>query len=169
MIDIDIISQLIPNPITMLVQLCSTLVLFLLARKFLWASVKNFLQKRSEKMQEDLKQSENARSAAETDRQAAAEQLSQAGARSEQIIEAAVREAKVEKDSIIAQANKEAESMRKKAEEQIEAQREQMFQSLQQDIVDIAITAAGKIIQNKDGEDLDHDAVDAFVKEVSGS
>ncbi|MBQ6450420.1 MAG: hypothetical protein IJJ29_00675, partial [Solobacterium sp.] len=76
---------------------------------------------------------------------------------------------KVEKDSIIAQANKEAESMRKKAEEQIEAQREQMFQSLQQDIVDIAITAAGKIIQNKDGEDLDHDAVDAFVKEVSGS
>ena len=75
MIDIDIISQLIPNPITMLVQLCSTLVLFLLARKFLWASVKNFLQKRSEKMQEDLKQSENARAAAETDRQAAAEQL----------------------------------------------------------------------------------------------
>lgn len=169
MISVDIVEQLIPNPITMLVQLCSTLVLFLVARKFLWASVKNYLQKRSDKMQEDLIQSENARQAAETDRQAAAEQLTQAGAKSEQIIEAAVKEAKAEKDTIIAQANREAESVRKKAEEQIEAQREQMYQSLQKDIVDIAITAAGKIIKDHDGESLDHDAVDAFVKEVSGS
>ena len=30
MIDIDVIGQLLPNPITMLTQLCSTLVLFLM-------------------------------------------------------------------------------------------------------------------------------------------
>ena len=30
MIDIDIVGQLLPNPLTMIVQLCSTLVLFLL-------------------------------------------------------------------------------------------------------------------------------------------
>ena len=35
MIDVDIIGQLVPNPLTMVVQLCSTLVLFLLAKKFL--------------------------------------------------------------------------------------------------------------------------------------
>ena len=33
MIDIDVLGQLIPNPVTMLVQLCSTLVLFLLMKK----------------------------------------------------------------------------------------------------------------------------------------
>jgi len=35
MIDIDILGQLIPNPITMVVQLCSTLILFLVMKKFL--------------------------------------------------------------------------------------------------------------------------------------
>ena len=34
MIDIDVIGQLLPNPITMLTQLCSTLVLFLVIKKF---------------------------------------------------------------------------------------------------------------------------------------
>ena len=58
MIDIDILSQLIPNPITMVVQLCSTLVLFLLMKKFLWTSVQNFLGKRADKMQSDLEESE---------------------------------------------------------------------------------------------------------------
>ena len=56
MIDIDVLGQLIPNPVTMLVQLCSTLILFLLMKKFLWSSVKNFLDVRSEKMQSDLEE-----------------------------------------------------------------------------------------------------------------
>ena len=34
MITIDVIGQLIPNPMTMLAQLCSTLVLFLFVKKF---------------------------------------------------------------------------------------------------------------------------------------
>ena len=47
MIDVDITGQLIPNLLTVLVQLCSTLVLFLLAKKFLWKSVKNWLDART--------------------------------------------------------------------------------------------------------------------------
>ena len=39
MIDVDIVGQLIPNPITMLTQLLSTLILFLLMKKYLWSSV----------------------------------------------------------------------------------------------------------------------------------
>lgn len=50
MIDVDITGQLIPNLLTVLVQLCSTLVLFLLAKKFLWKSVKNWLDARADKM-----------------------------------------------------------------------------------------------------------------------
>lgn len=169
MIDIDIVGQLIPNPITMLVQLCSTLVLFLVVRHFLWDAVKNYLDTRSQKMQDDLIQSENAKQAALADRQDAAHQLSEAGTRSAQIIDAAVKEAKLEKDTILAQASKEADSMRKRAEEQIQNQRNEMYRELQNEIVEIAISAAGKIIETKDGTDIDHDAVDAFVKEVSGS
>ncbi|MEE1412007.1 MAG: ATP synthase F0 subunit B, partial [Bulleidia sp.] len=94
MIDIDIVEQLIPNPMTMLVQLCSTLVLFLLMKKFLWKSVKNFLDVRADKMQSDLAESEQAKQDALTDRQKALEELQGASARGEKIVEAAVKQAK---------------------------------------------------------------------------
>ena len=58
MIDIDVIGQLLPNPITMLTQLCSTLVLFLVIKKFLWKSITGMLDRRAEKMQEELTASE---------------------------------------------------------------------------------------------------------------
>jgi F0F1-type ATP synthase membrane subunit b/b' len=87
MIDIDVLGQLIPNPLTMLVQLCSTLVLFLLAKKFLWPSVQAYLGKRSEKMQSDLEVSEQAKQEALSDRQKALNQLNEASDKAEQIRE----------------------------------------------------------------------------------
>ncbi len=169
MIDVDIVGQLIPNPLTMVVQLCSTLVLFLLAKKFLWATVKDYLGKRTDKMQADLTECENAKQEAFDDREKAAEKLSEAAARSEEIVSAAVKEAKTEKELILAQANKEAANARQRAEEQIENKRKEMYESMQKEMVEVAMVAAEKLIQTKDSSDLDRDAIDAFVKEVSGN
>jgi F-type H+-transporting ATPase subunit b len=99
MIEVDIIGQLVPNPLTMIVQLCSTLVLFLLAKKFLWPSVSKFLDARSEKMQSDLNESEKAKQDAFADRQKALEQLNEASDKADQIVSAAVKQAKEEFDS----------------------------------------------------------------------
>ena len=82
MIDVDITGQLIPNLLTVLVQLCSTLVLFLLAKKFLWKSVKNWLDARADKMQSDLETSEKAKQDALSDRENAKNQLNEAAKKS---------------------------------------------------------------------------------------
>ena len=169
MIDVDIIGQLGPNPLTMVVQLCSTLVLFFLMKKFLWKSVKEFLDARSNKMQEDLSASEAAREAALQDRNQAKEELQHASERSEEIVSAAVKEAKNEKESILAQANKEADAARKKASEQIVIEREEMYRSMQKEMVEVALAAAGKLLEEKNGEDLDREAIDAFVKEATNN
>ena len=169
MIDVDIIGQLVPNPLTMVVQLCSTLVLFFLMKKFLWKSVKEFLDARSNKMQEDLSASEAAREAALQDRNQAKEELQHASERSEEIVSAAVKEAKNEKESILAQANKEADAARKKASEQIVIEREEMYRSMQKEMVEVALAAAGKLLEEKNGEDLDREAIDAFVKEATNN
>ena len=78
MIDIDVIGQLLPNPITMLTQLCSTLVLFLVIKKFLWKSITGMLDRRAEKMQEELTASEQARQQAQQDRENARQELKEA-------------------------------------------------------------------------------------------
>ena len=168
MINIDIVEQLVPNVYTMIVQLCSTLVLFLLMKKFLWKSVKKFMNAREEKMQSDLAASAQAKQDALGDRQKALSELQEASSRSKQIVDAAVQQAKDEKTNILAQANQEADAVRKKAQEQIESERQDMYRSMQKEMVDVAMAAAGKLIGEKSNEEMDRKAVDAFVKEAAG-
>ena len=59
--EVNIVEQLFPNVLTVLVQLCSTFVLFLIAKKFLWESVKKFLDARADKIQEELVLSQQAK------------------------------------------------------------------------------------------------------------
>lgn len=167
MIDIDIVEQLIPNPMTMLVQLCSTLVLFLLMKKFLWKSVKNFLDVRADKMQSDLAESEQAKQDALTDRQKALEELQGASARGEKIVEAAVKQAKDEKESILLEAGKQADALRKKAQEQIESDRQQMYDGMSKEMVEVAMSAVEKLVGSKDTSDMDRKAIEEFVKDAS--
>ena len=167
MIDIDIVEQLIPNPMTMLVQLCSTLVLFLLMKKFLWKSVKNFLDVRADKMQSDLAESEQAKQDALTDRQKALEELQGASARGEKIVEAAVKQAKDEKESILLEAGKQADALRKKAQEQIESDRQQMYDGMSLEMVEVAMSAVEKLVGSKDTSDMDRKAIEEFVKDAS--
>ena len=167
MINVDIVEQLVPNLLTIIVQLCSTLVLFLLMKKFLWPSVKKFLDKRADVMQEDLEASAQARKEAQDDRQKAADELAKAAGRGEQIVSAAVKEAQDEKEQILAQAKQEADAERARAHEQIESERADMYGSMQKEMVDVAMSAAARLIGSENGADLDRQAVDAFVKEAA--
>ena len=160
MIDIDILSQLIPNPITMVVQLCSTLVLFLLMKKFLWTSVQNFLGKRADKMQSDLEESEALKKAASVDREKASQELGEASNKSQQIVDAAIKEAK---------AQKEAQNTMQKAEDRINKQKIEMVASMQKEMVDIAMAATEKLIGSKSDAQMDKEAVDSFVKEATSN
>ena len=164
--EVNIVEQLFPNGLTALTQLCSTLVLFLIAKKFLWESVKKFLDARAEKMQEELALSQQAKEEALADRRVALEQLNTASTKSEEIVSAAIQQAKQEKKQILAQADKEAAAVKQRAQEQIEAERREMYASMKKEMVDVAFSAAGKLIGEYEGEKVDRQAIDAFVKEA---
>lgn len=167
--EVNIVEQLFPNVLTVLVQLCSTLILFLIAKYFLWASVKSFLNARAEKMQEDLALSQKAKEEALADRKVALEQLNTASTKSEEIVSAAIQQAKQEKKQILAQADKEAAAVKQRAQEQIEAERREMYASMKKEMVDVAFSAAGKLIGEHEAEKVDRQAIDAFVKETVGN
>ena len=167
MIDVDVYNQLVPNLLTMVVQLLSTFVLFMVAYKMLWPAAKKYLAARADKMQEDLEQSEMAKKKAFEDREKALEQLNDASGKADEIVSAALKQAKDEKQSILAQADKEAQATKKKAHEQIEAEREAMYKDMQREMVEIAMSAASKLIGDKSVDEFDKEAIDAFVKEAS--
>ena len=166
MINVDIVEQLIPNPATMAATLCSVLVLFLLVRKFLWPSVKQYLDARAEAMQQELAKSMEARSAAENDRQQARSELEKASKKGEEIVSIAIKEAKDERKNILDKAEQEADALRKEAREQMDKERIEMYSSMQKEIVDVAFAAAGKLIGEQKGEEADRLAIEAFVKEA---
>ena len=166
--EVNIVEQLFPNVLTVLVQLCSTFVLFLIAKIFLWPSVKKFLDARAEKMQEELALSQQAKEEALADRRVALEQLNTASTKSDEIVSAAIQQAKQEKQQILAQADKEAAAVKQRAQEQIEAERREMYASMKKEMVDVAFSAAGKLIGEHEGKKVDRQAIDAFVKEAVG-
>ena len=167
MIEIDVIGQLLPNPITMLTQLCSTLVLFLVIKKFLWKSITGMLDRRAEKMQEELTASEQARQQAQQDRENARQELKEAVTRSQTMIEKATVEAKSVREEIVRKAKTEADDQIIRARGQIELERSQMQSEIHREMVEVAMSAAEKLIGEKSIEAGDRQAVDQFVKEVS--
>lgn len=165
MIDVDIIGQLIPNPITMIVQLCSTLVLFLLVKKFLWEPIMHFFEVREDAMQSNLEASETAKNDALKDREEAKKQLGEASKKSEEIVEAAVKQANSEKNAIMEEARAQASAEKEKASKQIETERNEMYDSLKKDMVDVAMDAAGKLIGEKNVDELDRQSIENFIKD----
>lgn len=167
MIDIDVVGQLLPNAFTMLTQLCSTLVLFLVAKKVLGKSIANMLNARADMIQEQLTQSEAAKQEAEEDRLRAKEELKAAVAQSEEIINRATVEAKNEGVRIIAKAKEDAASEIKKAKNQIEQEKKKMEDDMVREMVEIAMSATEKLVGEKSDEETDRKAIDAFVKEAA--
>lgn len=166
MLEIDIVGQLIPNVTTMLVQLCSTTILFLLAYKYLWPSVRKFLDAQQEQIQKDLLASQQLKQEADQDRQKAHEQLNLAAQQSQQMIEAAVVEAKQQKEDILKQANHQANLAKEKALEQVEAQKRQMQSQIQNDMIEIAMLATKQMVAASDVDKINQEALETFVKET---
>lgn len=168
MITIDVIGQLIPNPMTMLTQLCSTLVLFLFVRKFLWTAVTNFLDRRSEAMQNDLRLSAEAKKEAEADREAARAEVRQARETSRKILEKVKDESEVLRTSIVNQAKKEAELKIEAADRAIEVQKKQVHDEMVQEMVSVAMAAAEKLLSEKADAQDDAKIIEDYVREVKG-
>ncbi len=164
--DIDVYEQLVPNGLTMITQLCSTAILFLLMWKLLYKRVSAWFEARSEKMQQDLTDSEKARTEALKDREEAQAQLQAASGKAEEIVSAAVKEASQQRDDILADAKKEADLTRQKAREDIEADRRKMAGQMQKEMVDVAMDAAARLMGTQDLSRLDQQAVENFVKEA---
>jgi F-type H+-transporting ATPase subunit b len=78
-----------------------------------------------------------------------------------------VKEAGSQRENILAEAGREADSVRKRAHEQIEQEREAMYSDMRREMVEVALSAASSLLNGENAENLDRQAIDAFVKEAT--
>lgn len=163
------VVRIIPTLPDFYVQLAATLVLFLIMKYFLFKPVKKLLTDRQNYIEEGIKNSEIARLAVE---------------RSQQEYDNKILEAKKESSEIISQARAYGEDLKSKAvleskdlakEEfdkgvkALETEREKAMKSINDEIADMAILAAEKVLREKINQDSDKNLVKSFIKDLEES
>lgn len=161
----DIQGVLFPNWITMLVQLCSTLVLFLLCKKLLWKPARDILAKRRDKMNENLISSQKLREDASVELDKAKEELEHARNRSGEIVESARKEAENLRAEIVNKANSEASAKLALADKEIEQKERDAQDRIHDEMVDVAMAAVSKLMQDKATSSDDKKAIEDFIGE----
>ncbi|MCI6089297.1 MAG: F0F1 ATP synthase subunit B [Solobacterium sp.] len=161
----DIQGVLFPNWITMLVQLCSTLVLFLLCKKLLWKPARDILAKRRDKMNENLMSSQKLREDASVELDKAKEELEHARNRSGEIVESARKEAENLRAEIVNKANSEASAKLALADKEIEQKERDAQDRIHDEMVDVAMAAVSKLMQDKATSSDDKKAIEDFIGE----
>lgn len=161
----DIQGVLFPNWITMLVQLCSTLVLFLLCKKLLWKPARDILAKRRDKMNENLMYSQKLREDASVELDKAKEELEHARNRSGEIVESARKEAENLRAEIVNKANSEASAKLALADKEIEQKERDAQDRIHDEMVDVAMAAVSKLMQDKATSSDDKKAIEDFIGE----
>ena len=121
------------------------LLIFVIWR-FVARPVNNILNKRKNEIQDMVNSAEQQKDAAEKYLEEKKQELEDARKRSRAIIEGSKEMAKKIKDEIEEQANQKSKTILEAAQNEIKAERERSVKAVRDEIVDIALDAAKKII-----------------------
>lgn len=166
-IDVDVLSQLMPNVLTMAAQLCATLVLFILMKKLAWGPVKKILDERSKIEQDRLDEAERLRKENEEMKEIITSRLETSKAEAQKMIDDARKEGQSIRNSLENEGKERSKQLLDEAQKDIEKQKNQMLDEVHQEIVDVAMNATEKLLGDKIDEDKDRELIEKFIEEVA--
>ncbi len=140
-------SGLIPNPISFFAQLISTIVLFFFLKSKVWKPMQAFLAKRKEVIVGELESARTLNEEAKVNKAISDEELANIKSESIKLIDNAKKQAEDVRENIIHEAEKEAAFIIETAHQSMEKERTSMEAQLKNQLVDIAFSAAEKIIR----------------------
>ena len=163
---LDVISV---NVWQILISLANLFILFLIIKKFLFKPVKRTLEARQALIDGKLSDAEQAQNAALQSKAEWEEKLRTANEEANGIIKSASETAKRRAEAIIAEADEKALLLSRRAEEQIMLEKKKAENEIKQEIVDISVALAEKMLSRK-LSDADHrNMINEFINEIGDS
>ena len=151
---------------TALFILLNTLIIFFVAKKFLFGPVMKIIADRQQEIDDMYAQAETSRDTAEKLQSEYEEKLSEAAATSERLVKEATVRGQAKEEEIIRQANERAEAIRAKASADIAQEKKKALNDAKDEISVIALAIAGKVVGRElDAEDQSK-LVDSFIEEL---
>jgi F-type H+-transporting ATPase subunit b len=162
-------ADLYPHWNELLVGAIAFAILFFFMWKWVLPRLNAVLEERRERIRGELERAEQTRSQAERELAEYRSQLADAREQSNRIIDEARRTADQLRRDLQSKAEQEAQSTVLRAQEEIRAERDRVFQELRGQIADMAVELAGRVV----GASLDRTTherlIDAYIAEVAGS
>lgn len=165
-IPVNVLEQLMPNVITVVTQLCATALLFFLMYKLAYKPVKRIMDTRSEYEQSRLTDAEKMKKENEELNEKANQEIESASQQAREIIAQAQMEGSRLKDNLIDEGKRKSQQLIEEAQHNITLQKNKMLEDMHEEVVEIALSAAEKMLQQKLDSQDDRDSIDNFIKEV---
>jgi F-type H+-transporting ATPase subunit b len=147
-------------------QIINFVLLLIILRIFLYRPIVRMLDRRREKIATDLQEAEEARGQAEAAKQEYERQLEDAREERRSILAQATEQAEKMREEILARARAEAQEIVTKTQDEMEVQRRQALIGAQDQIVDLALAAAGRVIDESLDEEAHRRLIQEFIAEV---
>ncbi len=151
---------------TALFVLLNFLLLFFVAKKFLFVPVKNMIDSRQKEIDAMYKQAEDANARAQALQEEYAQRIEQAQQTSDELVQEAMTRGKNREAEILQQANAQAEAIRQKAEADIARQKQQALKEAKNEISSLAVEIAGKVVGASMDTARQQELVDSFLEEL---
>ncbi|QJW44832.1 F0F1 ATP synthase subunit B [bacterium BFN5] len=151
---------------TLIAQIINFLILVAILSKVAYKPLMKTLADRQANIQANLDNAEKERLAAEQLKQDYLNQLAEARAQAQAIVEKATKLAEQNKEEILLQAREESARLLKNTQEEIIREREQAMKQFKGEVVTLAVAAATKVIARNLDEQANAKLVDDFIQDL---
>ena len=154
------------NPITLIAQICNLFIQLFVFKKFFWDKIVAVIDARREAADKEIVEAENAKAEALSIKQTYEENMLQARAQADQILQSAQKSAVARSEEIIGQAQQQAAQIKAKASADIAQEKKKALNDAKDEISVIALAIAGKVVGRElDAQDQSK-LVDSFIEEL---
>ena len=137
------------DPGTIVFTLINTLIIFILFKVFLFKPVGKILDKRNEMAAAEIAEAKRAKESAAKTEQEYIEKLAKAKGEAADIMKQATLRAQTREEEIVNEANQKAAEIKARAEENIERDKQRAVNDIKDEISDIVIMAASKVVEKE--------------------
>ena len=155
------------NPVTLIAQICNLFIQLLIVKIFFFLDkIKAILDQRREAADKQITEAETAKSEALAIKQTYEQNMLEAKAKADDLLLTAQRTANSRSEEILAQAQQQAAQIKSKAAADIELEKKKAINEAKNEISDLAMAIAGKVVARELNAGDQADMIDRFIDEL---
>ena len=158
-----------PDPGLFIWTIVTFLVLLALLGKFAWRPLLEALESRQERIRKSLEDADRARQELERLQQESAKMMQQARIEAESIVTQTRSDAERLREELKQKAKEEADNILRNAQQQIQLQTRQAIQQIRQEVADIAVSLASKLLERNLAKEDNARLIDETLKHIEMS